>query len=112
MIPSVFVSSSSADLHHVAGAVFNTIVDLRYQPVTSKSDDADQTPSDESDPDSIAVKKCQIAVLIIGKCYQAAGIDEPSDLHNVFRAARDAGIAIIALVDATVTKSKDVLSAF
>lgn len=70
MIPTVFISSTIEDLHHVRDAVRETISELGYQPIMSERGDVgymNETSADAACYQSL--KECQLMVLIIGKRY-------------------------------------------
>lgn len=70
MVPTVFISSTIEDLHHVRDAVRETITELGYQPIMSEYGGVgymNETAADKACYQS--VKECQLMILIIGKRY-------------------------------------------
>ena len=70
MVPTVFISSTIEDLHHVRDAVRETISELGYQPIMSEHGGVgymNETAADVACYHSI--KECQLMILIIGKRY-------------------------------------------
>lgn len=70
MVPTVFISSTIEDLHHVRDAVRETISELGYQPIMSEYGGVgymNETAADIACYQS--VKECQLMMLIIGKRY-------------------------------------------
>ena len=70
MVPTVFISSTIEDLHHVRDAVRETVSELNYQPIMSEHGGVgymNETAADVACYQS--VKECQLMILIIGKRY-------------------------------------------
>jgi len=70
MVPTVFISSTIEDLHHVRDAVRETVFELNYQPIMSEHGGVgymNETAADVACYQS--VKECQLMILIIGKRY-------------------------------------------
>ena len=70
MTPTVFISSTIEDLHHVRDAIRETVQELGYQPVMSDHGEIGYM-NDWSAAESCfrTVPDCQIMVLVIGKRY-------------------------------------------
>lgn len=70
MKPTVFISSTIEDLHHVRDAVRETISELGYQPIMSEYGGVGYMNEMAADIACYrSVKECQLMVLIIGKRY-------------------------------------------
>lgn len=103
MIPSVFVSSTVLDLHHLRDGIRDGIIELGYNPVMSEHGEIGYLPY-ESAPEScyLAMRDCQLAVLLVGKRYGVLYNSSVSVTQNEFRAARSNAIPTFALVDRDV----------
>ena len=112
MIPSVFVSSTIQDLHHLRDSVRDVIAELGYTPVMSEYGDIGYLPTASATESCyISVRQCQLAVMIIGKRYGSVGEDGISVTHNEFRTTRDQRLPVVCLVDAEVMAFKRVFDA-
>lgn len=70
MVPTVFISSTIEDLHHVRDAVGETISELGYQPIMSEHGNIGYMNDTAADVACYqSVKDCQLMILIIGKRY-------------------------------------------
>jgi len=109
MIPNIFVSSTIQDLQYLREAVRDTISELGHRPVMSEFGDIGYLPSiSAEDACYLALKDCQIAIVIIGKRY---GWITPNGLgitHNEFKAARENKIPVIFLIDKDIIAYKKV----
>lgn len=109
MIPNIFVSSTIHDLQYLREAVRDTISELGHRPVMSEFGDIGYLPSISAEEACyLALKDCQIAIVIIGKRY---GWITPNGLgitHNEFKAARDNKIPVIFLIDKDIIAYKKV----
>src|SRR5690606_38289931 len=91
------------DLLHLREAVRDTIEELGYAPVLSEYGGVGYLPTTSAEEACYQeVQNCQLAVLIIGKRYGSIGANGLSVTHNEFRAARERGIPVFALVDEDV----------
>ncbi len=112
MVPSIFISSTIADLKYVRDALRDAIEDLRYQPVMSERGGVGYLyPESAADACCRAIPNCQMCVLIVGKRYGDLGEDGLSVTHREYRTARDANIPLFTLVEAPVLHYKDVYDA-
>jgi hypothetical protein len=112
MIPNIFISSTVQDLSHLRDSIRDLIEELGYNPVMSEYGDIGYLP-DSSAEDScyLAMKDCQMAVIIIGKRYGSVGKNDISITHNEFRTAREKKIPVIFLVSSEVLSFKQVYDA-
>ena len=70
MVPTVFISSTIEDLHHVRDAVRETVYELGYQPIMSEHGGVGYMNNTTADVACFqSVKECQLMILIIGKRY-------------------------------------------
>lgn len=70
MVPTVFVSSTIEDLHHVRDAIRETVTELGYQPVMSEHGGVGYMNEISADIACYqSLKECQLMILIIGKRY-------------------------------------------
>lgn len=112
MIPSVFVSSTIQDLHHLRDAIREAVSDLAYAPVMSEYGDVGYLPTSSAQDSCYAsLRQCQLAIVIIGKRYGSLAANGLSVTHNEFRAARENGIPVICLADQEVFAYKPVFDA-
>lgn len=112
MIPSVFVSSTIADLHYLRDSIRSAVVDLAYTPVMSEHGEIGYiAPSTAAESCYRTVKQCQLMVLIIGRRYGAKDSEGFSVTHREFLNAQSAGIPTITFVEADVLTFKRVYDA-
>ncbi len=112
MIPNIFVSSTIQDLHHLRDAIRDVIADLGYTPVMSEYGDIGYLPSSSAEESCyIAVRQCQLAVLLIGRRYGEPKQKGISVTHSEFHAARSARLPVITLLDKDVMSFKAVADA-
>ena len=112
MTLKVFVSSTIVDLKPLRDVIRETLLDLGYDPVMSDYGDVGYL-CNKSVEDScyVAMSKCQIAVLIIGKRYGKKSQNNFSVTHNEFRTAREHQIPTISIIDQEVLSFKQVYDA-
>ena len=112
MIPSVFVSSTIEDLHHLRDAIRDVIVDLGYRPVMSEYGDIPYR-HDANAQDSCyrAMSSCHLAVIIIAKRYGDITQNDLSVTHNEYKTAREVKIPVFVVVDHEVVAFKKVYDA-
>lgn len=112
MIPSVFVSSTIEDLRYLREEIRKALYELAYHPVMSECGDVGYLPS-ESVQEScyIAVRECQLAIVILGKRYGSLTDNGLSVTQIEFRTAREQQLAIICLVEEEVLSHKKVFEA-
>ena len=68
MAPTVFISSTIEDLHHVRDAIRETVSELGYQPIMSEHGGVGYMNETAADVACYqTVKECQLMILIIGK---------------------------------------------
>ncbi len=100
MVPSVFISSTIADLHYLRDGVRDAIVELSYRPVMSEHAEVGYiNPTTAADSCYRSVSQCHLMVLIIGRRYGTVGDDGVSVTHREYRAARAKGIPMITFVE-------------
>jgi hypothetical protein len=109
MIPSVFVSSTVADLAYLRDVIKASLEELALTPVMSEYGGVgflvDNTAIESC---YNTVRQCHIAVLIVGKRYGTVGADGRSVTHMEHLAARDAAIPVLCLVDREILSFKKV----
>lgn len=112
MKPNIFISSTINDLSHLRDSIRDLISELDYNPIMSEYGDIGYLPT-ESAEDScyIAMKDCQMSIMIIGKRYGSISDNGLSVTHNEFRTARERKIPIIFLVNEEVLSFKRVYEA-
>ncbi|WP_339883809.1 DUF4062 domain-containing protein [Polaribacter vadi] len=112
MKPNIFISSTINDLSHLRDSIRDLISELGYNPIMSEYGDIGYLPS-ESAEDScyLAMKDCQMSVMIIGKRYGSISENGLSITHNEFRTARERKIPVIFLVNEEVLSFKRVFEA-
>ena len=111
MIPTVFISSTIEDLHHVRDAVRETIAELGYQPVMSEHGGVgymNETAADVACYQS--VKECQLMILIIGKRYgsKTHGSGSVSVTEHEYDTCMEHKPRLITFVDSVVLNFKKV----
>ena len=112
MIPSIFVSSTVEDLHHLRDGVRDTIAELGYTPIMSEYGDVGYLPrASAQDSCYLSLTDCQLAVLIIGKRYGSISKTGLSVTENEFRSAKERSIPVITLIDQEVMAFKRVFDA-
>jgi hypothetical protein len=112
MKPNIFISSTINDLTHLRDSIRDLISELGYNPIMSEYGDIGYLPS-ESAEDScyLAMKDCQMSLMIIGKRYGSISENGLSITHNEFRTARERKIPVIFLVNEEVLSFKRVFEA-
>jgi hypothetical protein len=109
MIPSVFVSSTVRDLHHLRDSLRDCINDLGYNPVMSDYGEIGYLPELTAETSCYnAMISVQLAILIIGKRYSEPASNDVSVTENEYRTALKKKIPIITLVDREVMAYKRV----
>lgn len=109
MIPNVFISSTISDLHYLREALKDSVEELGYNPVLSEFGDIGFLPQTTAENSCyLAMRDCQIAVLIVGKRYGSISSNDLSVTHNEFQTARINKIPVICLVDKEVLSFKKV----
>ncbi len=112
MIPSIFVSSTISDLRYLRDALKDAIADLAYHSVMSERGEVGYlNPSTAAESCYRSVRQCQMAIIIVGRRYGSPSEDGISVTHKEFRAAREAGIPVIAFVESEVLSYRDVYRA-
>ena len=112
MIPSIFVSSTVEDLHHLRDGVRDTIAELGYTPIMSEYGDIGYLPrTSAQDSCYQSLTDCQLAVLIIGKRYGSLTRSGLSVTENEFITAKENKIPVVTLVDQEVLAFKRVYDA-
>lgn len=114
MIPTVFVSSTVADLHHIRDALRERIAALGYNPVLSDHNGVGYVPSLSAVGSCLkTVSLCSLAVVIVGRRYGTI-VDDGGGIsvtHKEYRAAREAGVPVFCLVDRDVLAFEQVFDA-
>lgn len=112
MIPNIFISSTISDLSHLRDSIRDVVSEIGYNPIMSEYGDIGYLPS-ESAEDScyIAMRDCQLAIVIIGKRYGSISEKGLSVTHNEYKTARDKKIPVIFLVNEEVLSYKKVYDA-
>jgi hypothetical protein len=112
MKPNIFISSTINDLTHLRDSIRDLISELGYNPIMSEYGDVGYLPS-ESAEDScyLAMKDCQMSIMIIGKRYGSISENGLSITHNEFKTARERKIPVIFLVNDEVLSFKRVFEA-
>jgi|WetSurMetagenome_2_1015567.scaffolds.fasta_scaffold09848_4 hypothetical protein len=109
MIPNIFVSSTIQDLQYLREAIRDTISSLGYRPLMSEFGDIGFLPSLSAEEACyMALKDCQIAIIILGKRYGWIAPNGMGITHNEFRTARENRIPIIFLIDKDIIAYKKV----
>lgn len=112
MIPNVFISSTIADLQHLREALKDTIDELAYRPILSEFGDIGYLPQASAvNSCYLAIRDCQIAVLIVGKRYGSLSDNGRGITHSEFLTARENMTPVICLVDQEVLSFKKVFDA-
>jgi hypothetical protein len=112
LIPNIFVSSAIEDLHHLRDAVRDTVRDVGYNPVMSEYGDVGYLPSSSAeDACYIALRDCQIAVILIGKRYGSISANNFSVTQNEARTAKTLTVPLLTLIDQEVLTFKRVFDA-
>lgn len=111
MVPTVFISSTIEDLHHVRDAVRETISELGYQPIMSEYGGVgymNETAADVACYQS--VKECQLMILIIGKRYgsKTHGSGSVSVTEHEYDTCMEYRPRLITFVDVEVLNNKRV----
>jgi len=112
MKPNIFISSTIHDLGHLRDSIRDLISELGYNPIMSEYGDVGYLPS-ESAEDScyIAMRECQMSIMIIGKRYGSISDNGLSITHNEFKTARERNVPVIFLVNEEVLSFKRVYEA-
>lgn len=109
MIPNIFISSTIKDLHYLRDSLRDTITELAYNPVMSEHSGVGYlNPVTAAESCYMSIRQCQMVVLIIGSRYGWKDDDGLSVTHREFKAAREASIPIITLVESRVLNYKEV----
>jgi len=109
MIPSVFVSSTIADLHYLRDGIRDAIEDLAYRPVMSEYGEIGYINSSTAAESCYrSVRQCQIVILIVGRRYGSIDSDGFSVTHREYLAAKDSSLPTITFVEPEVLSFKEV----
>ena len=93
MVPSVFISSSIQDLHHLRDSIREAISSLEYSPVMSDYGDIGYLPTTSAEASCYnTMRDCDLAVLIVGKHYGTKSERGLSVTHNEMRTEIKKGI--------------------
>ena len=109
MIPNIFISSTIADLHYLREVIQDAVVELAYFPVMSEYGGVGYIQQGRaSDACYIAIKQCQLAILIIGNKYGSLTDGGISVTHKEFLTSRENELPMITFVDSKVMNYKKV----
>ena len=111
MVPTVFISSTIEDLHHVRDAVRETISELGYQPIMSEHGGVGYMSETAADVACYhSIKACQLMILIIGKRYgsKTHGSGLVSVTEHEYDTCMDHKPRLITFVDGEVLNYKRV----
>jgi hypothetical protein len=109
MIPSIFISSTIADLRYLRDGLRDAIIELAYQPVMSEYGEVGYLhPTTAAGSCYRTVTQCQMVVLIVGKRYGSIVADGLSVTHKEFQAAQEHQIPVITFVEPQVLSYKEV----
>ncbi len=112
MTPNVFISSTIQDLNHLRDSIRDLIIEIGYNPIMSEYGEIGYLPTHSAEESCyLAVKDCQLGVIIIGKRYGAVSKNGLSITHNEFRAIREKKLPVIFLVSEEVLSFKRVYDA-
>lgn len=100
MIPSIFVSSTVSDLHHIRESVKDLLLDLGYNPVLSDWGGVGYSPWSSAEESCYeTARRANLGIVIIGKKYGSIGKDGLSITDNEIKVLRQANIPIVFLID-------------
>lgn len=100
MIPNIFISSTIKDLHYLRDAIRDLIIELGFNPIMSEYGGVGYLPSDSAENSCyLAMKDCQLAIIIVGKRYGSISNNGFSITHNEFKTARNQKIPVIFLIN-------------
>lgn len=111
MIPSVFISSTIADLHYVREVARRVVLDFAMNPVMSDFGEIAYMGGNTAESSCyLSVRDCKLMVLIIGRRYGTASRRNPdmSVTENEFDEAVSHKPYLITLVEKDVMNFKDV----
>ncbi len=111
MVPTVFISSTIEDLHHVRDAVRETISELGYQPIMSEHGGVGYMNDTAADVACYqSVRECQLMILIIGKRYgsKTHGSGSVSVTEHEYDTSMEQKPRLITFVDKEVLSYKRV----
>lgn len=100
MIPNIFISSTIQDLNYLRDSIRDLISELGYNPIMSEYGGIGYLPSDSAENSCyLAMRDCQLAIVIIGKRYGSISGNGLSITHNEFKTAREQNIPVIFLIN-------------
>jgi Domain of unknown function (DUF4062) len=109
MIPNIFISSTIQDLGHLRDSIRDTIIDIGYNPIMSEYGEIGFLPTDSAEDSCyLALRDCQLAIIIVGKRYGSISKNGFSITHNEFRTSRERKVPVIFLVNEEVLSFKKV----
>jgi|GEM_PF-2404360 len=112
MIPNIFISSTIQDLGHLRDSIRDTIIDIGYNPIMSEYGEIGFLPTDSAEDSCyLALRDCQLAVIIVGKRYGSISKNGFSVTHNEFRTSRKRKVPVIFLVNEEVLSYKKIYEA-
>jgi len=112
MIPSIFISSTIADLHYLRDGLRDTVEELAYRPVMSEHGEVGYiNPTTAAESCYRAVRQCQMVVLILGRRYGSADAEGFSVTHREYLAAKEDNLPIITFVEPQLLSFKEVYDA-
>lgn len=112
MIPNIFISSTIQDLSHLRDSIRDLIIELGYNPIMSEYGEIGYLPTNSAEDSCyLALKDCQMAIVIVGKRYGTVSQNGLSVTHNEFRTTRERKIPVIFLINEEVLSFKRVYDA-
>lgn len=112
MIPNIFISSTIQDLSHLRDSIRDLILELGYNPIMSEYGEIGYLPTNSAEDSCyLALKDCQMAIVIVGKRYGTVSQNGLSVTHNEFRTTRERKIPVIFLINEEVLSFKRVYDA-
>jgi hypothetical protein len=109
MIPNIFISSTIADLNYLRDSIRDLFSELGYNPIMSEYGGVGYLPSDSAENSCyLAMRDCQLAVVIVGKRYGSISENGLSITHNEFKTAREQNIPVIFLINEETLSFKKV----
>lgn len=109
MIPNIFISSTIQDLGHLRDSIRDLIFEIGYNPIMSEYGEIGFLPTNSAEDSCyLALRDCQLAIIIIGKRYGSISKNGLSVTHNEFRTSRERKVPVIFLVGEEVMSFKRV----
>ena len=100
MIPNIFISSTIQDLNYLRDSIRDLISELGYNPIMSEYGGIGYLPSESAENSCyLAMRDCQLAIVIVGKRYGSISENGLSITHNEFKTARGQNIPVVFLIN-------------